>query len=365
MALVDKVIPQNRTRIGGILTDPANYLAKSLELFKIHQTLKAQHLADEFGLSREHCQRNFIRPLLDSNQIKPVAGSKGFYQLTESQIEKSDMKKELYSESEIFSTELFKNWMRRNRSKDELDKQTRFANICLGVVNPKFKIHPDTINANNWMGIVSNIVDAVLEVTTTKIVNKEPNWSTRQAIRHAVIYGLGIKISKAEGKELRISGDKPKAKNSDLEISKEQTVLFKKESKKQSLKDFSKDGVKLWTGCRPSSVYIIRTDDLIFYDRTVEFVEVKGERFFKDGEIKLAKLLSTSLSPEVQKNIQFKSYTHRACKIPKLHEYKQDEDFKKYIWDEEFVIGLEKYWKQRKFEKKINLVSRLSHVFWK
>lgn len=175
----------------------------------------------------------------------------------------------------------------------------------------------------------------------------------RQSIRHAIKYGLGVVISKEEGRELRISGDKPKPKTDELQITKEQTTQFKELSKKQPLKEFAKDGIKLWTGCRPSSIYIIKTYDLIFYDREVHYVEVQGEKFFKDGEIKLAKLLSIN-NPDA---IQFKTWIHRACKIPKLHEYKQDKDFKKYIWDEEFVLGLEKYWKQRKFEKK-------KYLFW-
>ena len=347
-------ISQNRNRINGLLD--TNYENKALELFRIHKTLKAQHLADEFGLSREHCQRTIIKALIKSDKIKPVAGSKGFYQLSESQIQKSDMTKELYSESEIFATELYKNWEKKNLAKNEIERKTRFANICLGLVNPKFKINPDSITVNNWKEIVPNIVDAVLEVATYKITNNEPSGNNRQAIRHAIKYGLGIEISKAEGKELRISGDKQKPKKAELEITKEQTILFKIESKKQSLKEFSKDGFKIWTGCRPSSLYIVETNDLIFYYRTVHYIEVNGEKFFKDGEIRLAKLLSAT-SPQMQKIIEFKSYTHRACKIPKLHEHKQDEDFKKYIWDEEFVLALERYHKQRTFQKK-------KYLFW-
>ena len=345
-------ITQNRSRVNGVLSE-INYESKTLELFKIYKTLKAQHLADEFGLSREHCQRTIIKPLVNQNKIKLVQGSKGFYQLIESQIENSDLTKELYSESEIFQTNLYENWQRRNKTKNELAKQTRFANICLGIINPDFKINPDSITHSNWMEIVTNMVDALLKVVTYKIVNKEPHFTDRQSIRHAIIYGMGIQISKEEGKQLRISGDKPKAKSDDLQISKEQTIQFKELSSKQSLQDFAKDGIKLWTGCRPSSTYIIKTDDLIFYDREVHYAEVQGEKFFKDGEIRLAKLLSIN-NPDA---IQFKTWVHRACRIPKLHEYKQDEDFKKYIWDEEFVIALEKYHKQRTFQKK-------KYLFW-
>ncbi len=90
----------------------------------------------------------------------------------------------------------------------------RFARVCLGQVNPKFKIHPDNITSENWKETVVNMIDAIIQVTHGQIINCEPDYSTRQAIRHAIKYGLGIEISKEEGEELRISSAKPKPKTS-------------------------------------------------------------------------------------------------------------------------------------------------------
>ncbi len=54
--------------------------------------------------------------------------------------------------------------------------------------------------------------------------------------------------------------------------------------------------------------------------------------------------------------IKIDSYIHRACSL-KVFEHKTQTSYQKYIYDESFVIALEKYWKQRKFQKK-------KYLFW-
>ena len=77
--------------------------------------------------------------LIANSEIKKVEGSKGQYQLISNNISKADLTKILYSESEIMNTEIMKRWQQNNHAKNEHDRYTRMANICLGVVNPKFK----------------------------------------------------------------------------------------------------------------------------------------------------------------------------------------------------------------------------------
>ena len=54
--------------------------------------------------------------------------------------------------------------------------------------------------------------------------------------------------------------------------------------------------------------------------------------------------------------IKIGSFTHRACSLP-VYEHKTQTSFNKFIFDETFVIPLEKFCKQRKFEKK-------KYLFW-
>ncbi len=236
-------IPSTHSRLDGIITSKDDIQNEILKLLKIKPHTPTE-LANHFHQRREQFSKSYIYPLRDSKKIEKVDGS-NYYQLVKQKNTTATIQKQLRSESDIFKTELFKNWTRKNHAKFEYKNQTRFARIVLGFVTPKFKIHPDDITKENWKEIIPNMVDALIDVADYEIVNDEPNWSNRQAIRHAIKYGLGIEISEDEGIQLRISGQKPKEKSSDLHITPEQIIEAKKLLLKHySIEDYLKFGVK-------------------------------------------------------------------------------------------------------------------------
>jgi len=192
------------------------------------------------------------------------------------------------------------------------------------------------------------MVDCLLEVANYEIVNNETNWSNRQAIRHAIKYGLGIEISEDEGIELRISGEKPKEKSSDLHITPEQITEAKKILlKNYSDEDFLKFGVKTWTFVRPSTIYLIELKNMEFLDQVVEYVEgTDSQKITNQHVIEYAKA----------KGDKIYSYVRRICHI-EVHENKTHGNFDKYILDPEFVEPLEKFYNVRVSQRK-------KYLFW-
>lgn len=354
MSILTKPLTQNRLNINGVTVSKSKKFEQILKLLAI-RPMKPSDLAPHLGINRDNIQKYYLKPLLEQNKIKHVEGTY-LYQLIDDNVTKTRLLEQLYSESEIMHTKIFENWKKNNSAKREHHLIITMSRLCLGDTNPKFKIHPDMITRDNWEEIVPKMVDAFLEVE--KNPKREPNWNHRQSIRHLVIFGLGIKISEEKGIQLRISGEKDKAKSSDLRISKEQVEQAKMILSNYEKYDsvwFCKFGFKTWTFVRPSTLYIVETDSLEFYDRKVEFVELDGVRQYDENSINFAKSL-LSLKPELSDTIKIDSYTHRACTLT-VFENKTQTDYRKFIYDEDFVIALEKYWKQRKFERK-------KYLFW-
>ena len=349
-SVLNSSLSGTRNRVDGLQNSNQQILNKVLTLFETHKILTARAIGESLGVSREHAQREYVKPLIAAGKIKKIESSKGQYQLIDDNTTKADLTAELYSESEVMQTEFFKRWASNNSSKNKNTKMVRFARICLGQVTPKFKIHPDAITKENWETVITHIKNLLLELQSKRRLD----YSNRQVLRHAVIYGLDVNVSQEKGKKLGIDGDKEKPKVADLRITKEQTAEAKKLLKKSHL-ELVKFGVKTWTFCRPSTLYIIETRDLIFYDRVVKFAEIDGVRTYKKETIDFVEKLLL-VFPQAKDKIIIDSYTHRACSL-KVYENKTQSDFQKYIYDEDFVIPLEKYWKQRKFEKK-------KYLFW-
>jgi len=344
-SVVNAQIPTTKSRLDGVITSKDEI---DIEILKFLKTPKTPtQIADHFHQSREQFSRSYIYPLRDSNKIEKIDGS-NYFQLVKQKNSVTTIRKALQSESEIFNTELFKNWLSKNHSKFEYKQQTRFARITLGFVNPKFKIHPDDINKENWKEIVGNMVDAVLEVADYQIVNGEPNWSNRQAIRHAIIYGLGITLAEEEAIQLRISGQKGDPKSSDLHITPEQIEQAKKLLlKNYSIDDFLKFGVKTWTFVRPSTVYLIELEKMEFLDQVVEYVEGAESKKITDAKVvEYAKMRGDKIY----------SYVRRICHI-EVHEHKTSTDYHKYILDPDFITPLEKLYNVRKSQRK-------KYLFW-
>ena len=341
-------IPSTKSRLDGVISSKDVIQNEILKLLK-KRPLTPTELQHHFQhKDRSRFSRDYIYPLRDSGKIIKVDGS-NYFQLKKEKNTSGSVKKAIREQYAVFQTELFQNWAKRNHSKNEERKRIRFANICMGFTNPNFKIHPDNINKDNWKEVVTNIVDSILEIIKYEIIDEEPNYVDRQSIRHAVIYGLGITISKEEGIELRISGTKPKPKASNLHITAEQVEQAKQLLKKRCYDAtwFLKWGVKTWTFVRPSTVYLIELENMDFYDEVVEYVEGKDGKKITDGKvIEYAKF----------KDEKIYSYSRRACHI-EVYENKTDSHFNKFILDPDFVEPLEKFYN-------IRVSQRKKYLFW-
>lgn len=367
MSVLTEKIPTNRLNVNGVTVSKAKKL-DDLRLFFKTGAYSRKDIAKKLGISAVKAYTDYMVPLLDDDSIKKIENTQK-YTAKEKQVSKQDLREELYNESEIMETNLFKNWRKHNKAKRESIRWVRFARICLGKVNPDFKIHPDAINRDNWQEVTANIVKAVLAVSKNKT---KLHFSERQTIRHAMMYGLDsqttMEIPKETGESLGISGEKNKPKNAHLILSRERydeiKTILAKENTKQEL---AKHTIKVWTGCRPSTVYLIKTDDLKFYDREVKYVKADGKIFKKEESIELAESnlkqfrLIAELFPDKAEKIlsmapQIITETHRACTLS-VFENKTQADYTKFIFDEELVKELEKYTATRKFQKK-------KYLFW-
>ena len=84
----------------------------------------------------------------------------------------------------------------------------------------------------------------------------------------------------------------------------------------------------------------------MFYNRTVKYIEINGEKITDSKTIQL-----------LGEKFKIKTLTHRACMLQDLKEYKTDENYIKYIFDEEIVKQLESWQKFRLEQKK-------KYLFW-
>lgn len=353
MSILTTELPTNRLNVDGLTVNKKEKLAILRDWFKTG-TYSRKDAGKKLGIRPEKAYTDYMILLLNDGSIKKIENTQK-YTAVERQVTKQDLREELYDQSDIMNTQLFQRWKKNNSSKKVARQWTRFARICLGQVNPKFKIHPDSIDKDNWETVVNNMVDAILEAT------REPklHWGDKQTIRHAIMYGLEITISQEKGDRLRIDGDKDKPKSAHLRIERKQYDAAKEflKSTPYGIKELVKFGFKVWTFVRPSIIYTIRTDEPIFYDREIKYVLHSNNKIQKKQEvIEFAEQLLL-IKPELSEHFKVITETKRACRLEAVHEFKTDSDFNKFIFDEEIVIALEKYVKQRKFEKK-------KYLFW-
>lgn len=346
-SVLDRKIPTSQNRFEGVKVSREDTEIEILRLLAI-RPMTPTELSSKFNQTREAFSRNYLYGLRDAKKIVKVDGS-NYFKIPKSNSNTATIKEDLKSKYEIFQTKLYKNWFQNNHSKKESVRHVRFAKLCLGILNPKFQIHPDNITIDNWKEVIPKMVDALLEVANYKITNNEPEYNSRQAIRHALEYGLGITIPKELGIQLRISGTKPKAKNADLHITEEQTAECKILLSKRNVDPswFLKFGVKTWTFVRPSTIYLIELKNMEFLTQTVEFVLGKDGKKLTDSKvIDYAKF----------KGEKIQSFDRRICHIT-VYENKTDTDYDKYILDFDFVEPLEKLFKKRMSQKK-------KYLFW-
>jgi hypothetical protein len=360
--VVSASLPKNRLRLDGVRVSKSDYETKIKDLLRVNKSgLTPTELGFELDMDRSSLQRNYLKPMLAKNDIKKVDGTHK-YVLAESKVTAIEIKKELYNRSEVFQTEIFKNWSSKITSKKGINEQIMVARLCLGAFNQNFKLNPDIITKDNWKEVIANMRDAILQ-EQKKPAHPEGrvHFNGRQSLRHMIMWGLGIELAKKDADEIGLGGDKDKPIVADLHIKKEQIDQMKTilKNKKYDPIWFIKAGVKIWSGVRPSSLYLVETDSLEFYDRVVEYVEVNGERSYKQDILQFAKnmlIVLQPMFPQIKDVIKIGAYTHRACAF-KAYEHKQKKSYQKFVYDEDFVIPLEKYWKERKFQKK-------KYLFW-
>ena len=107
-----------------------------------------------------------------------------------------------------------------------------------------------------------------------------------------------------------------------------------------------------------SIVYTIKTNQLLFYDRELEYVQINEKNlvraYFLDG-----KRISTNPELDYISNDMHKVIrkTERICHIPDLLEYKTKKSYPKFIFDEEIVSELESYVEHRR-------KNNFEYLFW-
>ena len=373
-------VPKTSGRIAGKKLSKDEIKSQILSLLK-KEPLTPSEIANHFGRSRARFSVDYIYPLVKENKIEKISGCNS-YKLTEQKTRVRQLAQRKLNKEQIFQTKFFKNWKKRvGHKKNHRVHMSYFARICLGLTTPEFKIDPDTITLENWTDVCRNMVEALEKV---KPLDEEGLLcqGLRDKVKGGFSHGLGMKITRQLSEELKIQTNAVQPKNSDLHITSEQVQKAKDILRDESnsiftpplehkpntkaipytshlhlspLLWFLKFGVKTWTFVRPSTIYIIEISNMKFYNRTVHYVELNGKKYLKKEMIEFAQNL-LAVFPQAKNSINIGSYSHRACHI-KVYENKQKKDFNKYIYDEDFVIPLEKYWNDRKSKNK-------KYLFW-
>ena len=283
----------------------------------------------------------YLNALLDMKKIIKIEGSSRYKLIDDTSTKKSvDLTKQINSMSEFYETESVKQFLENCTTKNKNGIITFIGRICTGQRFKDFKIHPD-----NWMHpeTTKEIIRLQRELT-----NKDRIYSTfRIMVRAWLSNGLGISLESNTQQLIKmgLDGDKDKPKASKLHMTKEQynAVIKNLENDKTSLCKFA---FRYWTFCRPSSMYIVKTDDLIFYDRTIKYIQLNGDKITDPHQVEI-----------LSKDYPIKTFTHRSAMLQDLKEYKTDETYQKFIYDEKLVKELEQYQKERK-------EGGYSYLFW-
>jgi hypothetical protein len=236
------------------------------------------------------------------------------------------------------------NWIKHaSTTKAGIRDINRFKKLCLGDFTPHFKIHPD-----NWRH--PETTEKLVMILRQHYGKTELDANIRGIIRRFLKFGMKLQITQSDAKTLGIKGDKDNM-GAHAYASFESGQY--EAGKKFALKHFGqlfylKFGVKFWTFVRPSTLYIIKLDQLVFYDREIEYLNLNGEKIVLtvtvDGQKTITNkaLHDMALDSDSEKYTILK-YTDRACHIKDVMEYKTNTAYPKYVYDNEIVLELEKY----------------------
>lgn len=325
-----KLLQRNRLRTadGRKLSSKDDYLdiiKKALD----SRPQNTAELASILALSTKQTKR-YIAMLGDS--IQKIEGSHR-YKIANKQYDKKLLLKTPESVKAVKECHTIKRWIEKNTSKHNLHFIHAFANICLGRIAETFKINPD-----NW------IHPYTTEQCIRAIGKKHGYDAKRQIPRHYRIairmflkFGYGYDIPRAESDSMGISGEKNKAGLSKLFMTDSQYSEAKTITQKEfGEKTLAKLIFRYWTFCRPSTLYTVKTRDLLFYDRVIEYVQL-GDK----------KITNPTLVDQLRGEYKISSFTQRAG-TGEVFEHKTQTAYPKYVYSQEDALFLERYVKKRK-----------------
>jgi len=317
-----------------------------------NKPMGATELGYFLGKARRTVHRYLI-PMLKNDMIEKIPGA-GKYQTKGQGYTARSLALLISNKYEFNQCYTIQKWLRHVRkTKCELAIVNSFRRLCMGKWTSEFRINPDT-----W--IHPDTTETCVDILLNHFGRTELTQSNRAMIRHFLKFGIGLNISTEEAKSLGIGGHKDS-------IGKHATISFQKgqyeKAKSYLQKNYSKKdllffAVKFWTFCRPSVAYTIKTNQVIFYDRELEYIEINGENkvraYFLDG-----KRISVNSELDYISNDNYKVIrkTERVCHIPDLFEYKTKKSYPKFIFDEKIVKKLESYTKNRRR-------NNFEYLFW-
>ncbi len=290
----------------------------------------------ELGIALEKTPRQvlrYLKPLSDSGRIIKIPNSH-FYKKASSRTDKATalLKKDIETKPEFYRTKAVKEFQENMTAKHKKMVLGWAYRICTGKTFKGFRIHPD-----EWNGLdtARTIRDLYYEKNGRQKLSHYQKGYLRTWLANA--YGFSLEENATKLRKMGIDGDKDKAKRASLHIDDAVYQKIKRILKKEDYTRYLKFGFSHGTFCRPSSRYIVRLDQLAFYYRTIQYVQVNGE-MISNKNVVLA----------LQDKYKVTQYTHRAAAVNQFLEYKTDDSFQKFIFDEEVARDLEEYVNQRR-----------------
>ena len=303
-----------------------------------NKPMGATELGYFLGKCRETVHR-YLRPMLKKNMIEKIPGT-GKYQKKGQGFTARYLALLISTKHEFNQCHTIQKWLRHVRkTKSGLNDVNSFRRLCLGKWTPDFRINPDT-----W--IHPETTETCIDVLLNHFGRTELSQGHRAIIRHFLMFGLGLNISAEGAKSIGIGGHKDfVGKYASVSFQNgqyEKAKLYLQENYSQ--KDLILFGVKFWTFFRPSIVYTIKTSQLLFYDRELEYIQINGQNlvraYFLNGKRVSTNPDLDSISSDVY---TITRKTQRICHIPDLFEYKTKTSYPKFIFDEKIVRKLESY----------------------
>lgn len=351
------VIAIHRLRLpnGQAVEKPEDFQDYIVELLK-QRPYTPSELARALQKSTKQIHR-YLNALKEKNKIEKIEGSDS-YKLRNSSDSRATLQEMKLFETlaEFNSCESIKNWKSNNNAKRLDDKLVWFSRLCTGKIIPNFKLNPDFYDTEETTKLIVSKLKEIRGLSNSEMLPQH----IRQTLRSFIIYGKNETLSTAKGERLGLSGEKASPSIATLHMKPEQynkTVMLIREGievnvvvgnmqvSKVDRQTYLKFIFRYWTFCRPSSMYIVKCDDLEFYDRTVKYIEINGEKI---SDKKVIQALGDKY--------EIKEYTHRACTVEIL-ENKTDVAYTKYIFDDQGVKELEIYTKER-------IANGFKYLFW-